>query len=141
MAGRFLIDVTDARFSIPENAEVMEFIRRVNPFAHSDVGQVLFDLAREIGAGAYCPAPKVCAYVVLHSTTNRIFAIAYDQRSVAFRLPDGSQAEALTEGGEAVPKVGTDWIRFDPWAGARAGGINPHLRSWAERSFADCAAA
>ena len=35
--GRFLIDVTDARFFTPENADVLAFIRRGNPFAHSDV--------------------------------------------------------------------------------------------------------
>ena len=41
---KFLIDLTDARFSIPENEDVLGFIRRVNPFAHSDVGTVLFEL-------------------------------------------------------------------------------------------------
>lgn len=137
MAGRFLIDVTDARFSIPENAEILEFIRRVNPFAHSDVGQLLLDLGKEIGASWYCPAPKACAYVVLYTAVNRIFAIAYDQRSVAFRLPGASRAEALAAGGDQVPAIGADWIRFDPWTTSRANGET--LRGWAERAFAACA--
>ena len=60
MAGKFLIELTDPRFQIADNADVIEFIRRVNPFAHSDVGSMLFDLGKEIpGAHAYCPVPSV----------------------------------------------------------------------------------
>jgi len=63
MAGRYLIDVTDARFFTPENADVIAFIRRVNPFAHSDVGTIVFECARRLdGAEAYCPSPASCAY-------------------------------------------------------------------------------
>ena len=89
MSGRFLIDLTDPRFVIPDNADVIAFIRRVNPFAHSDVGSLLFDLATHIdGARAYCPLPQSYAYVVLHTAEYRIFAIAYGQRGLAVRLND-----------------------------------------------------
>ena len=55
---RFLIDLTDQRFFTPENTDVIELIRRVNPFAHSDVGMIVFDCARAIeGVGAYRPSP------------------------------------------------------------------------------------
>lgn len=99
MAGKFLIDVTDARFLIPENEDVLEFIRRVNPFAHSDVGTVLFELGKELGTPAYCPSTKSCACVILHTPAGRIFAIAYGQRGLALRLADAAQSEALADGG------------------------------------------
>ena len=50
----FLIDLTDPRFFTPENADVLAFIRRVNPFAHSDLGTIVFECARRIdSAQAY----------------------------------------------------------------------------------------
>jgi hypothetical protein len=42
----FLIDLTDERFKIPANRAVIEYIRRENPFAHSDVGALLIALGR-----------------------------------------------------------------------------------------------
>lgn len=133
---KFLIDITDARFFIPANDDVIAFIRRVNPFAHSDVGSVLFALAKQVpGAHAYCPAAGSCAYVVLHSASNRIFAIAWDQRGIAFRVGASSLREAIADGGEETPAIGLDWARFDPWAGRSADGANPQLVQWGGRAL------
>src|SRR4051794_18351350 len=122
MTGNFLIDLTDPRFSIPENADVIAFIRRANPFAHSDVGSLLFELGRDVeGVAAYCPAPGSYAYVVLHTTTDRIFAIAFDMRGLAFRLDASERAAALAEGASPAPQIGDDWVRVDPFDPNRTG--------------------
>lgn len=141
MAGRFLIDVTDARFSIPDNADVLEFIRRANPFAHSDVGGIVFSLGKQIaGARAYCPAVKSFAYVVLHTEANRIFAIAFGQRGLAFRFDAQGYADAVANGGEPAPEIGADWVRIDPWSANRGGGLNPQIVGGAERAYRDAVA-
>ena len=117
MAGKFLIELTDARFVIPENADVIEFIRRVNPFAHSDVGSVLFELGKETpGAHAYCPVPSVYSYVVLHTNPDRIFAIAFGMSGVAFRLAPEDEAAALKDGGVRATDIGAGWMGFEPWS-------------------------
>lgn len=134
----FLIDITDPRFSIPENSDVIEFIRRANPFAHTDVGSILFDLAKEIdGISAYRPSPSSCAYVVLHDNANRIFAIAYGQQGLAFRLDGSDHAEALDDVGDHSNDIGPDWVRLDPWCPRPFKGVNPRLLMWAKRASAD----
>ena len=116
MTDRFLIDATDRRFFVPENADVLEFIRRTSPFAHPDVGSLLFELGYQIpGVSGYCPDTKSCAYVVLCDEVERIFAIAFGQRGLAFRLSAPAYAQALATGGTAPPEIGTGWVKFDPW--------------------------
>jgi hypothetical protein len=116
MSGKFLIELTDARFKIPANAEVIDFITRVNPFAHSDVADRLIESSNGLpGSEEYCPAPANCAYVILHDPGNRVFAIAYDQRGLAFRLPPERVPDALSDRGARQPDIGTDWVRFEPW--------------------------
>jgi hypothetical protein len=84
----WLIDLTERRFKIPVNADVIDYIERANPFAHSDLGQKLIDLNRGLsGANVYCPNFKVCAHVLLHDAANVIFAFAADRRDLSFRLP------------------------------------------------------
>ena len=135
MAGKFLIDVTDPRFAIDDNADVMEFIRRVNPFAHSDVGSVLFELGKEIpGALAYCPVPSVYSYVVLHTAENRIFAIAFGMRGLAFRLATDDEATALSDGGIRAADIGAGWTRFEPWGREPAAATHARLLRWCSRA-------
>jgi hypothetical protein len=138
MPGKFLIDATDPRFLITANAGVMEFVRRVNPFAHTDVGSVLLELRDVIaGAQAYSPSYKDCAYVVLHTEESRIFAIAYGQRGLALRLSPSDRAAALADGGEPAPDVGPDWVSFPPYDAYGQSGAKERLRRWCERGFAN----
>jgi len=133
MAGKFLIDLTDARFSIAQNQEILTFVRVRNPFAHSDVGSLLFAFAKEIrDARVYCPAAASYAYVVLHTPANVIFAIAFDQRSLAFRLAGAAQDEALGDGGVLAPEIGADWIRFQAWHPPAGISNDDWLRRWAQ---------
>ena len=136
MPDKYLIDVTDARFKIDVNDDVMRFVRVTSPFAHSDVGEVLLALGREIpGASAYCPSYASCAYVVLHTDTSRIFAIAFGQQGLAFRIPPAAQADALADGGVPAEKIGADWVRFAPWGAASEAEVRDRLRRWCRRAF------
>lgn len=138
--GRFLIDLTDRRFFTPENADVLAFIRRVNPFAHSDVGTVVFESARQIdGAEAYCPSAASCAYVVLHTASHRIVAIAYDQHGLAVRLGARALADAVAAGHRLAPAIGADWVEIDPWPTTRTPGHGSAL-DWMNRAYADAVA-
>jgi hypothetical protein len=71
----------------------------------------------------YCPNVHAYAYFVLHTHDNRIFAIAFGQRALVYRLPCERIAEALAEGGSVQAEIGDDWILFDPWA--TSGGVAP----------------
>ena len=141
MPGKFLIDLTDPRFLIDANEDVVRFIRVVNPFCHSDVGSVLIELGKEIpGAHDYSPSYKSCAYVALHTDASRIFAIAYGQRSLAFRLPPDVHAEAIAEGGEPMPRIGAEWIGFAPWGGKGHPDWHERLTRWCRRAFDEASA-
>jgi len=135
MAGKFLIELTDPRFSIDFNADVMEFIRRVNPFAHSDVGAVLFDLGKEtLGAYAYCPVPSVYSYVVLHTDADRIFAIAFGMSALAFRFAPEDAETALGDGGTHALEIGANWMRFEPWSREPRSVTHERLARWCARA-------
>ena len=138
MTGHFLIDLTDPQFFVPDNAEVLEFIRRANPFAHSDVGSVLFDVVKQIpGAQAYCPSVRSYAYVVLHTAAHRIFATAYDMRGLAVRLSAVPYAEALVAGGVDAAEIGADWVRIDPWGPRPTVGGKPYLVAVVTQAYND----
>jgi hypothetical protein len=137
MTGRFLIDLTDRRFFTPENAGVIEFIRRANPFAHTDVGTIVFECAERIdGADAYCPLPSSCAYVALHTASHTIVAIAYGQRGLAVRLGVEARAEAIAAGGRPKVEIGTEWVEIDPWPTSR-GAVQRSACEWMARAYAD----
>jgi hypothetical protein len=131
--------MTDPRFLTADNDEVIEFIRRVNPFAHSDVGSLLLDLGKKLAAAhAYCPSYKQYAYVVLHTGESRIFAIAFGQHGLAFRLAPSSYAAALADGGIADGDIGRDWVTFDPWnPKVPTAELQARLERWSAQAFAD----
>ena len=120
---------------------MIAFVRRTNPFAHSDVGSVLLELGKALpGVRAYCPSYASCAYVILHTERDRIFAIAFDQRGLAFRLAEPSRQDALADGGVPAPEVGPDWVRFAPWAGGGGADGAEHsrrLERWCARALDD----
>jgi hypothetical protein len=130
--GKFLIELTDDRFKTDDNRDVIEFIRVVNPFAHSDVGSMLIELGKELdGVTWYCPVPSQYAYAVLHSATHRIFAIAYDMNDIAFRLPNALIQEALADDGVVAETIGAEWVRFDPWPAALPGAVaRARIKKW-----------
>jgi hypothetical protein len=107
----WLIDLTDQRFKIPANADVVGYIARANPFAHSDLGQRLIDLKGTLSeATVYSPSFKICAYVVLHNPANVIFAFAADMRDLSFRLPPAMHGEMLALGRANPSRIGGEWL-------------------------------
>jgi hypothetical protein len=130
----FLIDLTDARFKIPANEAVIDFIRGTNPFAHSDIGSKLIALGKATaGAHAYCPSYSSCAYVVLHTAAQAIFAIAFDMRKLAFRLPPAAMASGLEQGGRVCTEIGEDWLCADAFRSPGGGAMSDAtLQQWAE---------
>jgi len=131
--------MTDPRFLTADNEDVIEFVRQANPFAHSDVGSLLLDLGKTIdGAHAYSPSYKQYAYVVLHTDASRIFAIAYGQRGLAFRLSPSSHSAALADGGTVADNIGHDWIAFDPWnPNVSNATVQARLSRWSAQAFAE----
>jgi hypothetical protein len=124
-----LIELTDDAFKIAANAAVIAFIRRENPFAHSNVGTRLLRLGRATsGAERYCPDYHSYAYVVLHTRDKVIFALAYGMRHIALRLPAAAQAEAAADGGTPCPAIGEGWLSFDTKADAA------RLAHWCEQA-------
>jgi len=132
----WLIDLTDERFKIPANADVIDYIARANPFAHSDLGQRLIDLKGGLSeATVYSPSFKACAYVVLHNPANVIFALAADMRDLSFRLPLAMHEEIRARGGAKPSRIGGEWLDL---AAFPPGGQTPA----GEQRLADyCAAA
>ena len=131
-----LIDMTDRRFWISVNVAVIDHIREGNPFAHSDLGQKLIDLARGLpGASVYCPNFKAYAYVLLHDADNRIFAFAGGMRDLSFRLPPAIHGEVLDGGYGGRSRIGGEWFDF---AAFPRGGSTPDSEA---RLSGYCAAA
>jgi len=135
--GRFLIDLTDQRLKTPQNHDVVDYIRRTNPSAHSDVADALIRAAKGLaGVSHYCPAPANYAFVVLHTSADRIFAIAYGQHGLAFRLPETAIAEALADRGTAQTAIGPGWVMFPPWPVDELTAVTKaRLKRWCERAY------
>lgn len=112
----------DPRFKTRENADVLDFIARVNPSAHDEASSALTDSARGLSDVAwYCPDPQAYAYFVLHTRSRRIFGIAFGMSANAFALPPDEVALAVQSGGRPYPDIGADWIVFE---------IGADLRRW-----------
>ena len=143
MPDKYLIEVTDPRLFVPGNEDVLAFIRRASPFAHTDVGSILVELGHSVaGAHAYSPSYKQCAYVVLHTDTWQVVAIAFHRWGLAFRFAPSSQAAALADGGAPAPEIGPDWVSFAPWGPNPPGDGGPpvSLERWCAQAVADAPA-
>jgi hypothetical protein len=133
----FLIDVTDERFKISANQAVIEYIRRENPFAHSDIGDMLIRLGKLVpGAQYYCPSFSSLAYVVLHTKANVIFAIAIGMLKIDFRLPPALVSRTTGIGEGAHPYVGADWLSIRPFPrGEPRAEVDTRLNRWCEAAY------
>jgi hypothetical protein len=130
----FLIDLTEERFKIPANHAVIEYIRRANPFAHSDIGDLLITLTKRIpNTHYYCPSYRSCAYVVAHTKADVIFAIALGMLSIDLRLPTTLVTEAIASGSGKASSIGDDWLSVTPFAKGLAVVANEaRLLHWSE---------
>lgn len=129
-----LIDITDERFKLPANHAVIEYIRRANPFAHSDLGAQLIKLSKFIPkTHFYCPSFANCVYLVLHTDANVVFAIALGMLSIEFRLPIALVSDAVANGDGKASPIGDDWLSVTPFArGLAASANDARLLKWCE---------
>lgn len=103
--------MTEARFKTAPNAEIIDHIRKANPFAHSDLGERLIALQKQLGTGSvFCPSYPSCAFVVLHDQANTVFAFAGGMREISFLLPPALRDELLRQGAVMVSRIGPSWI-------------------------------
>lgn len=107
----------DDRFKIADNEAVVSYImRQTNLSAHDEVAESLTSSARGLSdVKWYCPDVHGYAYFVLYTGGDRIFGIAFGQRTLAYRLPQEKIAEAVAEGGSVCLEIGDDWVLLDPW--------------------------
>jgi hypothetical protein len=128
------IDLTDDKLKIPVNDAVIDFIRRTNPSAHTDPGGKLIALGKAVpGARHYSPNYRACAYVVLHTDAQVIFAVAFGMRQLAFRLPPDVLAQGMAVGGKPCPEIGPDWLSVDAFrAPAASAAWDATLQRWVE---------
>ena len=103
----------DPSFDRPENAELLAYLRRESPSAHSDIASVLTDAARALpDTRSWCPDPAAYAFVALATRDRRIFALARGMRSLVFALPAEAHATAIAQGGRPCPEIGSNWIEW-----------------------------
>lgn len=106
----------DGGFSTAANADVLDFLRRRNPSAHSDVAEELTRAGAGLpGVRSYCPDPQRYAFVVLHLDDLTIMGLAFGQSGLAFRLPGDRVQEAVRDGGAVAVELGPTWVCFEPW--------------------------
>ena len=133
----FLIDLTDERFKIPANRAVIDYIRRENPFAHSDIGAELIRLAKLVpDAQYYCPSFSSLAYVALHTKANIVFAIAIGMLKIDFRLSPALISEAMSGGEAEHSDIGADWLSVRPFPRSEPRAVvDARLNRWCEAAF------
>ena len=108
--------VIDRRFCTAANADVLRFLRNVNPSAHSDVAEELIGSGADVaGVHHYCPDPVRYAFVALHLDDSTIVGLAFGQSHLSFRLPEHRVPEAVRDGGAVDAELGPTWVRFEPW--------------------------
>jgi hypothetical protein len=101
---------TPAYMSNAVNKRVFDYIKDTS--AHSDVGEVLLKAVKPLGdVQMFCPNPSQCRYMAV-STKGVIFGFAIGMSTIAFRLGPPLNARALATGGDAVPDIGDEWVKF-----------------------------
>ncbi len=119
----------DERFRSPANKEILVFLERAHPSAHSDIASALLASAKGLGGVRwYYPDTHAYAWLALHTSANRIFALALGMSTLAFRLPPDVSTEAIRSGGEAAPEMGSGWVRFQL-------GWNMDLNRWCKAAL------
>jgi hypothetical protein len=128
----------DPKFRIAANASIIRFLDEVSPSAHSDVASELINAVRNFdGASWYCPDIPKYAFVVVHTSENVIFGIAYGMTAYAIRIDQIDIEAALAEGAKRLPELGNDWVHFNPFdVNVSLDVSRQKLRKWTSKAFA-----
>ena len=111
----------DDRLDTPANADLMRYLRREHPSAHSDVAEALTAAAAGVaGVQTYCPDRDAYAFVALHLEDFTVIGPAFGMSGLALLIPEAARGDALRDGGAHAPDLGPGWVRFEPWGEAEA---------------------
>jgi hypothetical protein len=98
------------------NREVVEYLMRASPSAHSDVASELEQACAAVeGVRTWCPDAAHYAYVLAVDSRDHIIGLAAGMGDVVFRVGRDQRSAALSEGGREYPGLGEDWVCFDPF--------------------------
>jgi hypothetical protein len=122
----------DKKFKIAANREILAFITRTNPSAHSDISSALTDATESLpDVRQYCPDKHAYAYWALHTGDCRIFALAFGMSGLAYRVPFATISVATADGTGRRSEIGADWIEITPWpTGMTSEAAASNLRRW-----------
>ena len=103
----------EVKFGIITNKEVLSFLKKGSPSAHSDLVDE-FRLAAQSAPGVhfYCPDTSKYAFFATHLADYRIVALALGMRKIVFRLPKSLASDAVQNGGVLFPEIGPEWVSF-----------------------------
>lgn len=105
-----------SRFTLPQNEEILAFLKNKHPSAHSDVAFELLEMAKgESSLASYGPDLAAYSYQFLHTEAGVICALAFGMDGLAFRLPLEMVSEAVGEGAAPLGEILLGWVAFNPF--------------------------
>lgn len=106
----------DGLLNRPENTGMIDFLKRHQPSAHSDIVDLLIQSAEDLpDVHFYCPDTDNYAYYVAHTSEGVMFAAAIGMSALMFKLPKQAVSGAVVKGAEIIEDIGEDWICFNPF--------------------------
>ncbi|MBW2476618.1 MAG: hypothetical protein JRE63_04755 [Deltaproteobacteria bacterium] len=107
--------VIDEQFETSANKEVLFFLKKCSPSAHSDlVDEFMFAGQSASGVHFYCPDTSNYAFFAGHLADYTIVALALGMHRIVFRLPRPLVCDAIHNGGSLFPEIGREWVSFAP---------------------------
>lgn len=105
--------VIEGKFETIANKDVLSFLKKCSPSAHSDLVDE-FRLAAQSAPGVhfYCPDTIRYAFFAAHLADDTIVALALGMHKVVFRLPKSLVSDAVQDGGVSFPEIGSEWVLF-----------------------------
>jgi hypothetical protein len=114
----------------PANREVIAYLERQRPSAHSDIATELLDAAAHLPARqSFCPDPAGYAYEALHLPNGVIYALAIGMGMLIFRLPEPPQPLETNQTFRLFQEISREWWAVEMF---RSGDIS-HDRDMARR--------
>lgn len=115
------------------NADVVRFVDRSTPSAHSDLAEAVMSAARSECPGALACSPSFVQlrYVMLVAR-RRVFALAFGMHELALRLDEQGRREAVPAGAAPAGEIGPEWVIFRLFYDLHPG---PDLNRWIRRAF------
>jgi hypothetical protein len=106
----------DARLRIASNREIVAYLDREQPYAHSDLAEALVRAAVP-GMDYFCPAPGRYAYLAAFLPNLVIVAVAEGMQAVLIRVRLDAVSQAVAQGATLALDVGTTWVRLAMFSG------------------------